>query len=170
MLSSITDVATTRTYGGLNADESAGAATVQQIEAAILAGQQKMKRTIGSDVYAAVRDYTDAELAVQANADKQEAFRIAESYFAMAQLPLMLKSAQLGANGFVEAVTMGTGAGPPTTKFANVKESGEASAAWLKLAYSALSVYIEAQALDTSGDEEDIAVTSEDGSFMMMAL
>ena len=104
----ITDATNVRTIGALNAPTVAsGAASDNQVNAAIYDAQMRMVQKVGITVYAAVQAFDDADLEVPANADKQNAFIHAESCFAIAELCHILTAQQLSDTGIIQTVEVG---------------------------------------------------------------
>jgi hypothetical protein len=172
-LNAITDVAQVRSAGGLSSDESTGAPTANQIEAAIMAGQMKLKKAVGSDVYVTVRDFSDDDLETPANQIQQDAFALGEAYFSIAALPFVAKNQQIGQSGMPTQSVVGQG----TITYATAQESTDSVAIWIQLAYEAIADYLirpdttlETTELQYMKNPDDTGVESEDGEFSFIAI
>jgi hypothetical protein len=169
----ITTVAQVRSSAGLSSDETTGAPTSAQITAAIQMAQMKLRKAVGGDVYDSVRDFSSDDLAVPANQTEQDAFALAESYFAVASLPFVAKNQQLGQTGMPTQAVVGQG----TITFATAQESTDSTAIWIQLGFDAIADYLirtptaqETARLQYMRDPDDTGVESEDGEFSFISI
>jgi hypothetical protein len=119
--------------------------------------------------YGEVQAWTQEELdADDAKATKREAFDRAESYLAIAHLPMLLRGSQLAQSGFIVRDKVGDN----ETGFADDMMVKETATRWEKQAMQALKGYLSPElALSADNDNDQVTslgVRSKDGSFFMM--
>jgi hypothetical protein len=116
---SLTSITLTRSLGALPApSDAASGVSNEQIKAAIPLGTADLRSLIGGAVYDAVLAFSSSDLLVATNKAKYNAYQMAESYLAIANLPSILSTAQLKQTGIVNQ----TDSGKATTRYATKDE------------------------------------------------
>lgn len=169
MLSPITSAANVRARGALSSAVGSGAATDDQISAAIELAQTKMFALVGTGTYAEVVGWGTTELAIEANATKKEIFDRAEAYLALAALPQIIGNTQLAQTGYLTKEKIGNNA---EALFASQDEIDRRAKGWQSIGVQLLKPYLavtlELSATNDNTEVDSLGVKSKDGRFFMM--
>ena len=163
MINTIANAADVRNAGGL-VKESEGGATDSQIHSALFTAQQHIISLVSKADYLRVLAYTESS--GDEEIQERNAYKDAESRFAMSFLPFILSSAQLQSTGFKTDAAIGE----TKTHFGNEDDMIPLSEFWAEKAMLFIAPYL-ADAQYYNEDEDDLfGFESDDGDFTMLCI
>jgi hypothetical protein len=151
-----------RLAGSLPDAGEAGSVRDDQIDSALALAQDRLVELFDDATYTSVRDYDGADTILTT---KQDRFKRAEAFFALARLVMPTANAQLGATGIKQSVETAKA----RTDFASLEEGRKDRQAWDEAAYRLLAPYLSGQALDPTDGITPIGFRNRRKSFFITA-